>query len=478
MRTAKSSLSQTEPASQSQTKVLLWAGFGGLLLLLCVLGLSAVSFLYQVEIRQEQIRRDYVERNRTLERLRSNIFLSGTYIRDFLLDPNEKGAAEHQMQFRQARQKVEAGVNDYRRLVRPDEREAFGQLESELNAYFATLAKALDWSPAERRDKGATFIGEEVLPRRMMAVGLADHIQQLSEKQLEIGSQEVSELFSSFRAKLIALLILTLIIGITFAAFSLWRLLRLESEARVRYRQVLDAQDELKRLSAELVAAQEVERRRISRELHDQVGQSLSVTMLAIANLRSALDTGNSAEALKQLRLIEGMTEENARAVRNLSLLLRPTMLDDLGLISALRWLAREVSRSDAIQVDVSAEECPEDLPEEHRTCVFRVVQEAVRNACRHAGARHVRIYVRLDNRVIRVSVQDDGKGFDPSLEAGLGTLGMHERVQRLGGKLTVDSERGRGTIVSFVLPLPDDFDVPVSPLTAPDQVTNPLRTA
>ena len=478
MRAAKPILKQAGPTAQPQTKILLWAGFGGLLLLLCVLGLSAVSFLYQVEIRQERIRRDYVERNRTLERLRSNIFLSGTYIRDFLLDPDAQGAVQHQMQFQEARRNVEAGINDYRRLVRPAEREAFGQLQSELNAYFATLATALEWSPAERREKGAAFIGEEVLPRRMMAVGLADRIQQVSEKQLEIGSQEVAELFSSFRAKLIALLLLTLIIGVAFAAFSLWRLLRLENEARVRYRQVLDAQDELKRLSAELVAAQEVERRRISRELHDQVGQSLSVTMLAIANLRSALDTDNTGEALNQLRLIEGMTEENARAVRNLSLLLRPTMLDDLGLISALRWLAREVSRSDAIQVDVSADECPEDLPEEHRTCIFRVVQEAVRNACRHAVARHVRIYVRLDDRIIRVSVQDDGKGFDPSLEAGLGTLGMHERVQRLGGKLTVDSERGRGTMVSFVLPLPEDFDVPVAPPSPPDQETNPLRTA
>src|SRR5207244_2159106 len=113
----------------------------------------------------------------------------------------------------------------------------------------------------------------------------------------------------------------------------------------------------------------------------------------------------------------------------------------------------------------VAADDCPDDLPEEHRTCVYRVVQEAVRNASRHSGARHVRIYVERDGQRLRVSVQDDGKGFDPAREKGVGVLGMEERVIRLGGLLAVDSERGRGTIVSFELPLPD-------------QVTRPLRTA
>src|SRR5581483_8617140 len=174
----------------------------------------------------------------------------------------------------------------------------------------------------------------------------------------------------------------------------------------------LRAREELKQLSAELVSAQEMERRRISRELHDEVGQVLSAMMLAVGNLRSALRSRNSEEAARQLQLLQEMTEQNARVVRNISLLLRPTMLDDLGLAAALKWLAREVSRTGAMQVDVAAEDCPDDLPEEHRTCVFRVVQEAVRNASRHSGASHVRIYAHRDGPKLRVSVQDDGKGF------------------------------------------------------------------
>lgn len=442
-----------------------------------VLGLSAISFLYQIEIRQEKIRQDYVERDRTLEQLRSQIFLSGTYFRDFLLDTSETLAQHHRQRFLEMRQNVERGTEEYRRLAKPAEREALAELSGELSAYFATLAPALDWTPPERRAKGPSFIDEELLPRRMKSVGLADRIQQVTQKQLEISSQEVGDLFSSFRTKLVAMLLLTVAIGISLAGITLWRLLRLESESAARFEEALRAREELKQLSAELVSAQEMERRRISRELHDEVGQVLSAMMLAVGNLRSALRSRNNEEAARQLQLLQEMTEQNARVVRNISLLLRPTMLDDLGLAAALKWLAREVSRTGAMQVDVAAEDCPDDLPEEHRTCVFRVVQEAVRNASRHSGASHVRIYAHRDGPKLRVSVQDDGKGFDPIREKGIGILGIEERLMRLGGVLLVDSERGKGTIVSFELPLPQEFEQMQS-ADRPDQVTSPLRTA
>jgi signal transduction histidine kinase len=232
----------------------------------------------------------------------------------------------------------------------------------------------------------------------------------------------------------------------------------------------------LKQLSSELLSAQESERRRISRELHDEVGQVMSATMLAAGNLRAALKQGNSEEAVRQLQLIEEMTERNARVVRNISLLLRPAVLDDLGLVPALRWLAREVSRTHAVNVEVIADELAGALPEDHRTCVYRVVQESLRNACRHSGAQQIRIHVHQPEQWIRVSVQDDGKGFDPALETGMGILGMEERVVRLGGVLKVDSEQGRGTIVSFELPLPEMM----GSREARDAVQeiNPLRTA
>ncbi len=454
MAAAGASLNSRRGSSRRQTRALLWGGFGGLLLLMSGAGLSAISFLYQIEIRQEQIRRDYVERDRTLEKLRASIFLSGTYIRDFLLDTSEPVAASHRAQFLETRRDIENGLTGYRRFLRSEEVEPFHQLDRELADYLAAVTPALDWSPRQRRDRGYTLIEDEVLPRRMMAVGLADRIQQMSEKQLEVSSAAVSELFSAFRVKLLALLALTVAIGVLLASVTLWRLFRLEDEARSRFDEVLKARGELELLSAELLSAQESERRKIARELHDEVGQVLSAMMLGLGNLRSAIVAKNTDEALRHLQLLQDMTERNVSVVRNISLLLRPTMLDDLGLVAALKWLAREVSRTTPLEVEVAAVECPDALPEEHRTCVYRVVQEAVRNAARHSGARQVRISVNQQTNRLRVSVQDDGKGFDPTQETGLGILGMQERVLHLGGVLHVDSERGRGAIVRFELPL------------------------
>jgi hypothetical protein len=182
-----------------QARLLLWIGFGGLLLLMGVLGLSAISFLYQIEIRQEQLRQDFVERARTLERLRSSIFLSGTNIRDFLLDTNEAMAAKHRAQFLETRRLIDNGVEDYRHLLRREEQKPFQRLEEELTIYFDTLTPALQWTAKERRLRGLDLIREEVLPRRMNAVTLADQIQQVSERQMESSSQKIGDLFGIFR---------------------------------------------------------------------------------------------------------------------------------------------------------------------------------------------------------------------------------------------------------------------------------------
>ena len=455
MSTPDALLHLKQNRSRAQIRILLWIGFGGMLLLMGVLGLSAISFLYQIELRQERIRQDYVERDRLLERLRSTTYLSGTHFRDFLLDSEESRARANRKRYETAKEEVRATLAEYRKLLRVDEQAPFELLSQELDAYFATLDPALDWSAQKRLERGYTFVREELLPRRMSVIGLADQIQRISERDLEEGSKAVSELFSSFRTKLVWLLTTTTLVALLLSGVTLARLLQLERESAARYEMAVKAQGEMKRLSSELVAAQESERRRIARELHDEVGQVLSAIVFGLGNLRSALKLVDLEEAGRQVDAVQDMVTQNVKVVRNMSLLLRPTMLDDLGLLPALNWLARETSRNSNIRVDVSAEPLTGNLPDEHRTCVYRVVQESVRNAVRHAGAEHVRIYVQQRAGTLFVSVQDDGKGFQPSAGKGLGLLGMEERVANLGGSLQIDSELGRGTLVAFHLPVP-----------------------
>ena len=470
MAVAESYLKLRAGSSHRQTRLLLFGGFGGLLLLMCVFGLSAISFLHQIEVREESIRQDYVNRDRALQNLRSNIYLSGTSLRDFLLDEDDSRAAAHRQQFLRKRAEIESELEEYQAIAQPGQGEPLQQLADELASYFKAAAPVLQWSAKDRMAQGYRFMQYQMLPGRTAALGYADQIQQSNEKQLEVASAAASLMLSSFRTELLALLVLTVLIGLALAGTALWRLLRLERESQERFREVLNTREELKRLSGELVSAQENERRRISRELHDEVGQVLSAIVLGVENLRSALAAGNRDEAFRQLQLVQDMTQRNVNVVRNISLLLRPTMLDDLGLVPALKWLARETSRNTGMAVDVFVESFLDDLPEEHRTCVFRVVQEAVRNAARHSGARQVRIYVeaedvQAEDGRIRLSVQDDGKGFAASQEPGLGILGMQERVQRLGGELDVDSKPGRGTIISFTLPVARRIDQGIRPL-------------
>jgi signal transduction histidine kinase len=125
-------------------------------------------------------------------------------------------------------------------------------------------------------------------------------------------------------------------------------------------------------------------------------------------------------------------------------------MLDDLGLIPALRWQAREVTRRTGLPVKMVADDIADGLLDSHRTCLYRFVQEALNNCARHSRATQVRVVVREDPDGLSVSVQDNGIGFDPRQEKGVGLLGMEERVERLNGAFRIESQPGHGTLISM----------------------------
>ena len=208
---------------------------------------------------------------------------------------------------------------------------------------------------------------------------------------------------------------------------------------------------DLEELSARLVRAQEDERRSLARELHDEVGQSLSAIIMEASNVEFAETPGEMRERVKS---IAAVADTALNVVRDLALLLRPSMLDDFGLVPALNWQAREFGKRTGLDIRIDAGDDCDDLPDEHKTCVYRFIQEALNNAARHARAHAIRIKVRNDGDRVLFSVQDDGAGFDKKTVRGLGLLGMEERVRRLGGKFRIESQPGRGTVLSAELPL------------------------
>src|SRR5262249_21524519 len=161
---------------------------------------------------------------------------------------------------------------------------------------------------------------------------------------------------------------------------------------------------ELKQLSARLVDAQEQERRAISWELHDEVGQSLSALLLEAGNLAAAAPEANGGFR-QHLENIRQLAQNSVNAVRNMSLLLRPSMLDDLGLVPALEWQVREVSKRTGLLVHLVEENVSDALPEEYKICVYRLVQEALNNCSRHAEARSAKIFVRQESKCLLLTI-------------------------------------------------------------------------
>ena len=231
------------------------------------------------------------------------------------------------------------------------------------------------------------------------------------------------------------------------------RTLRWEAEIEERYLEGVRARQEAQELSARLLSAQEEERRAISRELHDEVGQSLSALLMEAGNAAASVPAG-AAEVRRHVDSIKRLAEASVQVIRNMTLLLRPSMLDDFGLVPALEWQAREVSKRTGLLVLVTAEESASELPDEHKTCIYRVVQEALHNCARHSQAQRVKVDVRQEDSRIFLSVEDDGKGFDAQRVRGLGLAGMAERVHHLGGIFHVHSRPGAGTQLEVELPL------------------------
>jgi signal transduction histidine kinase len=227
----------------------------------------------------------------------------------------------------------------------------------------------------------------------------------------------------------------------------------LEDRVAERTAELSRANDALRGLSRRLVDVQETERRFIARELHDEVGQLLT-------GLKLLLETSLHPAAPAEQRTLDeaiDITQQLLERVRELSIDLRPQMLDDLGLVVALEWHFKRYFKQTGIRVQFQHSPLTHRLPAPLETVVFRVVQEALTNAARHAGVNTVQVRLHASAELVRVHVEDPGSGFVPEEAmrrgASTGLTGMRERAELLGGKLAVESAPGQGTRLTVELP-------------------------
>jgi len=208
-----------------------------------------------------------------------------------------------------------------------------------------------------------------------------------------------------------------------------------------------------------IVQAQESERQRVARELHDETGQALTAIGLGLRGVASMVrqDTDKAAHNLRQM---EGLVAQSLSELRRLITDLRPSHLDDLGLEATMRWYANEVQSRTNLLVDVELLGDHQEIPMEIKTTIFRVAQEALTNVVKHAQAQHAFIYLEYGNNSVTIQVLDDGKGFDPDSDCMnkegrpcWGLEGMRERAVLLGGRFKITSNSGKGSLVEVAIP-------------------------
>jgi signal transduction histidine kinase len=237
-----------------------------------------------------------------------------------------------------------------------------------------------------------------------------------------------------------------------------------EGEHRVLRKRSDSLEEELRQLSRRLLTSHEEERRRISRELHDTLGQILTAVNVGLASLRSAARV-DTKEFLGSVMRTQRLVQKSMRTVHQFARNLRPTLLDDLGLVPALHAYAGEFGKGNGIKVSVSAPEESAQLDGDRRTALFRVAQEALVNVGRHARARNVRVTLLTTLDCVRLEVWNDGTPFDVErtqrsrTNRRLGLLCMRERMEMVGGTFSIRSSMESGTTVRADVPLPVHAD-------------------
>jgi signal transduction histidine kinase len=422
-------------------------------LLLILGGLDALLSVRKLSRIEQQVNRRFTAHHQALSAIVVSVHIYEDQMEQYLLEEQEPELATTPFDAVSRNAEIHAALLRYPLDQEPEEQVLIKELERGLAVQENSFAAVFSWSAEDRHQRGHHFIGEQLIPQRMHFLQVSEQISLLNGRKLGEERDVLAANFQSVQTRLQWTVTLTLTAGVLLSLVSGAYILRLERQGRRRYEALMRSRQQLEDLSGRLVEVQEEERHLISRELHEEVGQTLGVLLVDLGQLAKVVAPEDSV-IQGQIARIKSVAEHAVRSIRDIALLLRPPMLDDLGLVPALEWQAREVSRRGEMEVEVHSENVSEELPDEIKVCIYRMVQEALNNAATHAGAKNAKVTIIQGRDKISVEIADDGHGFDPERQRGMGILGMQERVRRLGGTLTVRSASGNGASVNAELPI------------------------
>jgi signal transduction histidine kinase len=437
-----------------RSSVVLALAFGILIALIAALGIGAVQKASVMNEELHTSQDSYLEIEALCRGIATDMYSAGVLVRDYLLDPDPASLSAHRSELIAKRDGVQSQLDLLFNRISPDEKARVDRLQMEAQAYWDSLDPMFGWTAQEKAQQSWVFLARNVLPHRDAVVKLSEELTRINNKNLQQERERFQRSQQSLNQFLLQMTGIALALGTLVAGLTIYRVFALERIHGRQRKQIEETQDSLRRLSQRLVELQETERRSLSRELHDQVGQTLTALGIQLGNIENLKEDGIVFR--QKLEDLKRLNTDAMRTVRDLAMGLRPSMLDDIGLEAALQWQGRQFSRHTGVPCSVQVRGSLDGITDAQRTCIYRVVQEALTNCARHARARMVFVAIATQDDGIAVTVRDDGIGFNSNItiREGLGLLGMRERVQALEGELTIFSEPRRGTTISVRIPL------------------------
>jgi signal transduction histidine kinase len=420
-------------------------------------GLYFTGRMADLERKSGAINNRYTRAQDLLTTARGQILMGSVYVRDALLDPNPAQAADYRRQLEESYRSADEALKGYVPVFdTPSEQDRITRLRSEVDEFRKTLLDVLStdsqrW-PTEARD----LLRQRIMPKREAVMRISDEVQALNRTAFVQQQMDIAALYRETQRRIWQTVGAALVASLAIAMLATAYAGRLEKSVEHQRRQAVDTARDLERLSSQLLTAQEEERRRIARELHDEVGQVLTAIKVELAVAARAIEsTGGRSDALADVRSI---TDGAINTVRDLSHLLHPSMLDDLGLASAVEWYLKGFGQRHGIKTELLQDGMADRFVPEIEVGIFRIVQEALTNVAKHARAISCRVYLQRLPHSLLVTVEDDGLGFDPAATRrgprGLGLVGIRERVARLNGEMRIETAAGKGTRLTVEVPV------------------------
>jgi signal transduction histidine kinase len=378
----------------------------------------------------ERTQQSYQSVERLLDVIRSELYAIAILARDYLLKSTPSLDRQEERELIELRKSLLSHVGELESAVEQSEAFRLHELKEQVDRYSSLINSMFAWTPEEKRVRSYGFLTREIVPFRTTVLKMAAEIDELNTLQFRKRHGAMRDIQSAAEERMVWAFSFVCVFGLLVAGLVVGRTRELEHRSELHHAELQREREELRRLSNKVVSAQEEERKSISRELHDEIGQLLTGLKIELAHLDQArLDS--ESEFADHMKRARAMAEQTLRAVRDLATGLRPAVLDQLGLEPAIRWQAREHTRLTGVPVTVEVSGELDALHDQHRTCAYRVVQEALTNCARHALPSSITVRVTGGDENLSVVVQDDGRGFSRTSgpHHGLGLLGMEERV-------------------------------------------------